>query len=47
VIVPAAALPFALPLVISMAASVSGAVGGARYFGTAFAGSSVAGQTPR
>ena len=47
VIVPAAALPFALPLVISMAASVSGAVAGARYFGTAFAGSSVAGQTPR
>jgi hypothetical protein len=47
VIVPAAALPFALPLVISMAASVSGAVRGARYFGTAFAGSSVAGQTPR
>ena len=47
VIVPAAALPFALPLVISMAASVSGAVSGARYFGTAFAGSSVAGQTPR
>jgi len=47
VIVPAAALPFALPLVIAMAASVSGAVAGARYFGTAFAGSSVAGQTPR
>ena len=47
VIVPAAALPFALPLVISMAASVSGAVGGARYFGTAFAGSSVAGPAPR
>jgi hypothetical protein len=47
VIVPAAALPFAVPLVISMAASVSGAVGGARYFSTAFAGSSVAGQTPR
>ena len=47
VIVPAAALPFALPLVISMAASVSGSVSGARYFGTAFAGSSVAGQTPR
>ena len=47
VIVPAAALPFALPLVISMAASVSGAATGARYFGTAFAGSSVAGQAPR
>jgi hypothetical protein len=47
VIVPAAALPFVLPLVISMAASVSGAPTGARYFGTAFAGSSVAGQTPR
>lgn len=47
VIVPAAALPFALPLVIAMAASVSGAATGARYFGTAFAGSSVAGQTPR
>jgi len=47
VIVPAAALPFALPLVIAMAASVSGAAGGARYFGTAFAGASVAGPTPR
>jgi len=47
VIVPAAALPFALPLVISMAASVSGAAGGARYLGTAFAGSSVAGPTQR
>lgn len=47
VIVPAAALPFALPLLISMAASVSCAADGARYFGTAFAGSSVAGQTPR
>jgi hypothetical protein len=47
VIVPAAALPFALPLVIAMAASVSGAAAGARYFGTAFAGSSVAGQTQR
>ena len=45
VIVPAAALPFALPLVISMTASVSSAVDGARYFDTAFAGSSVAGQT--
>ena len=47
VIVPAAALPFAVPLVICMAASVSCAVGAARYVGTAFAGSSVAGQTPR
>jgi hypothetical protein len=47
VIVPAVALPFALPLVISMAASVSYVVDGARYFGTAFAGSSVAGRTPR
>ena len=47
VIVPAVALPFALPLVISMAASVSGLVSGARYLGTAFAGSSVAGQAPR
>ena len=47
VIVPAAALPFVLPLVVAMAASVSGAAGGARYLGTAFAGSSVAGQTPR
>jgi hypothetical protein len=45
VIVPAAALPFALPLVIAMAASVSCAFAGARYLGTAFAGSSVAGQT--
>jgi hypothetical protein len=47
VIVPAVAVPFALPLVISMAVSVFCAAGGARYFGTAFAGSSVAGQTPR
>jgi hypothetical protein len=46
VIVPATALPFALPLMISMAASVSCAYGGARYLGTAFAGSSVAGQAP-
>jgi hypothetical protein len=46
VIVPATALPFAVPLVISMAASVSCAFGGARYFDTAFAGSSVAGRTP-
>jgi hypothetical protein len=47
VIVPAVALPFALPLVISMAASVSAVADGARYFDTAFAGSSVAGQTPK
>jgi hypothetical protein len=47
VIVPTAAMPFALPLVISMAASVSAATHGARYLGTAFAGSSVAGRTPR
>jgi hypothetical protein len=46
VVVPAAALPFALPLVIAMAASVSCAYAGARYRGTAFAGSSVAGQAP-
>lgn len=44
VIVPAAALPFVVPLMISVAAAVSCAYGGARYFGTAFAGSSVAGQ---
>jgi hypothetical protein len=47
VIVPAAALPFVLPLVISMAAAVSCAFGGAGYVGTAFAGASVAGQVPR
>jgi hypothetical protein len=35
-----------LPLVIAMAASVSWAFAGARYLGTAFAGSSVAGQAP-
>lgn len=46
VIVPAAALPVALPLVISMAASVSYAFAGARYLGTAFAGASVAGRAP-
>jgi hypothetical protein len=46
VIVPATALPFVLPLVIAMAASVSWAFAGARYLGTAFAGSSVAGQAP-
>jgi hypothetical protein len=43
VIVPAAALPFVLPLTIAMASSVSAATGGARYFGSAFAGLSVAG----
>ena len=47
VIVPAAALPFVLPLTIGMASSVSAAAGGARYFGSAFAGPSVAGRTPR
>jgi hypothetical protein len=47
VIVPAAALPFAIPLTIGMASSVSAAAGGARYFGSAFAGPSVAGRTPR
>jgi hypothetical protein len=44
VVVPAVALPFAVPLVIGLAAavtageSVSGAPGGARYGGNAFAG---------
>ena len=42
VIVPAAALPFAVPLVVSIAVSVSAAPGGGRYGGMAFAGSSVA-----
>jgi hypothetical protein len=46
VIVPAAALPFVLPLAIGMAASVSAAARGAGYFGSAFAGSSVAGRSP-
>jgi len=46
VIVPAAALPFVVPLAIAMAASVSAAAGGAGYFGNAFAGSSVAGRSP-
>jgi hypothetical protein len=46
VVVPAVALPFVLPLAIAMAASVSAAAGGARYFGNAFAGSSVAGRSP-
>jgi hypothetical protein len=43
VIVPAAALPFVVPLTIAVASSVSAATGGARYFGSAFAGLSVAG----
>jgi hypothetical protein len=47
VIVPAAALPFAVPLVVSMAVSVSAAAGGGRYGGKAFAGSSVARAGPR
>jgi hypothetical protein len=47
VIVPAAALPFVVPLTIAMASSVSAATGGARYFGSAFAGLSVAGRPPR
>ena len=37
VIVPAAALPFAVPLVVSMAAAVSVATVGGRYLGSAFA----------
>ncbi|HXJ28685.1 MAG TPA: hypothetical protein VNH17_23460 [Streptosporangiaceae bacterium] len=47
VIVPAAALPFVIPLTIGMASSVSVAAGGAGYFGSALAGPSVAGSTPR
>jgi hypothetical protein len=47
VIVPAAALPFAVPLLVALAASVSCADHGERYRSTAFAGSSVAGTTPR
>ena len=46
VIVPAAALPFAVPLMIAMASSFSRAPAGAGYLGTAFAGPSVAGGTP-
>jgi hypothetical protein len=52
VIVPAVALPFVVPLTIAMAASValldpvSIAPDGAGYFGSAFAGSSVAGRPP-
>jgi hypothetical protein len=47
VLVPAVALPFVIPLTVAMASSVSAAADGARYFGTAFAGSSVAGRPPR
>jgi hypothetical protein len=46
VIVPAAALPFVVPLMIAMASSFSRAPAGAGYVGTAFAGPSVAGGTP-
>jgi hypothetical protein len=46
VIVPAAAVPFAVPLVVSIAVSVSAAPGGGRYGGMAFAGSSVARAGP-
>jgi hypothetical protein len=42
VIVPAAAVPFAVPLVVSMAASVSAAAVGGRYLGSAFAAPSPA-----
>lgn len=42
VIVPAAALPFAVPLVVSMAVSVSAAAVGGGYLGSAFAGRSAA-----
>ena len=47
VLVPAVALPFVIPLTVAMASAVSVAADGARYFGTAFAGSSVAGRPPR
>jgi len=47
VIVPAAALPFTVPLVVAIAVSVSDAPGGGRYGGMAFAGSSVARAGPR
>ncbi len=47
VLVPAVALPFVIPLTVAMGASVSVAAAGAGYFGTAFAGSSVAGSPPR
>jgi hypothetical protein len=46
VVVPAAAIPFAVPVMLAMAASVSAAAGGARYFGNTCAGSSVAGTSP-
>jgi hypothetical protein len=46
VVVPAAALPFAVPVVVSIAVSVSAAPGGGRYGGMAFAGSSVARAGP-
>jgi hypothetical protein len=42
VIVPAAALPFAVPLVVSMAVAVSAAAVGGRYLGSAFAAPSAA-----
>jgi hypothetical protein len=47
VVVPAAALPFVVPLVIGMASSFSIAPAGAGYLGTAFAGPPVAGGPPR
>ena len=46
VIVPAAALPFVVPLMIGMAASFSRAPAGAGYVGTDFAGPPVAGRPP-
>jgi hypothetical protein len=42
VIVPAAAIPFAVPLVVSIAVSVSAAAVGGRYRGSSFAGPSAA-----
>jgi hypothetical protein len=42
VIVPAAALPFAVPLVVSMAVAVSAAAVGGRYVGSVFAAPSAA-----
>lgn len=47
VIVVAAALPFALPLLAGALAAVSGGPGGTRYVKRAFVGPPVAGQTPR
>ena len=44
VVVPATAAPFAVPLVVGMCVSVRDAGSAAGYRGTAFAGSSVAGQ---